>query len=206
MKETEMYVMTQEKKKKPVIKTIFNIFSNILLVFLGLLIIYMLYFMFTGIKSDEPPMIFNHRLYIVQSDSMSPTFRRGSLLIIKQIDTDSIKVGDIITYRKAGDSLATTHRVTEIIEEDGAKKFVTKGDANNINDPVPVDQEYVIGKVAFFIPYIGFVMAFVRTKQGTLLVIVIPALILMITQIIELTKYRKKYRSEVQEENIKPES
>jgi len=107
---------------------------------------------------------------------MSPTFRRGSLLIIKQIDTDSIKVGDIITYRKAGDSLATTHRVTEIIEEDGAKKFVTKGDANNINDPVPVDQEYVIGKVAFFIPYIGFVMAFVRTKQGTLLVIVIPAL------------------------------
>jgi len=193
-------------KEKSVIKLILNILSNIVIVFLGFIIVYMLYFMFTNANSTEPPGIFKHQLFIVQSNSMSPTFKTGSLVIVKNVDTSSIKVGDIITYRRRNDSVSTTHRVVEIIEEDNARQFITRGDANNMNDPVPVDENNVLGKVTLFIPLLGYVMGFIRTKEGTLLVIVIPAFILMITQIVELFKYRKKYKSELHEEEVKTET
>ncbi|NLZ51880.1 MAG: signal peptidase I [Thermoanaerobacteraceae bacterium] len=198
--------MTRDKERKSVIKTVLNILSNIIIAFLGLLIIYMLFFMFTNMNGNEPPTILNHQLYIVQSNSMSPTFKTGSLLIIKHVDTHSIEVGDIITFRKKNDSVSTTHRVVEIIDENNTRQFITRGDANNMNDPTPVDENHVLGKVTFFITLLGYVMGFIRTKQGTLLVIVIPAFIIMITQIVELFKYRKKYKSEIHEKDIKSET
>lgn len=196
----------QKENKKSIVKKIFDILSSILLLFLGLFIVYMLVFMFTNTKSNEPPTIFNHQIYIVQSNSMSPTFKTGSLLVIKHVDKDSISVGDIVTYRKNNDSLSTTHRVVEIIDENNNRQFVTRGDANNMNDPVPVDEDDVLGKVTLFIPLLGYVMSFIRTKQGIILVIVIPALILMITQVIELFKFSKKCKSEVPEDDIESET
>lgn len=199
-------MVQQKENKKSVIKSILNILSNIMLGLLGVLILYMLFFMFTSMKSNEPPTVLNHQLYIVQSNSMSPTFKTGSLLVIKHVDIQSIEVGDIITFRKKNDSLSTTHRVVEIIEENNKRQFITRGDANNVNDPVPVEENYVLGKVTLSIPLLGFVMGFIRTKQGILLVIIIPAFILMITQIIELLKYKKKYKSALSEEDVKPET
>lgn len=196
----------KEGSKKSVIKAILNVLSNIILVVLAIFIVYMLFFMYSNAKSNEQQTIFNHRLFIVQSDSMSPTFRTGTLLLIKQVDPQSIQAGDIITFRTNNDSLPTTHRVVEILEDNSTLKFVTRGDANNMNDPTPVDESNILGKVVLYIPLLGYVMGFIRTKQGIITVIIIPAFILMVSQIIELIKYRKKYKSEVPKEDIKSET
>ena len=90
------------------------------------------------------------------------------------------------------------HRVVEIIDENNTRQFITRGDANNMNDPPPLMRiMYLQG--CFLHHVVGYVIGFIRTKQGTLLVIVIPAFIIMITQIVELFKYRKKYKSEIHE-------
>lgn len=184
--------ITKKTGKKSFIKVVFNILSNIVLVALSLLIIYMLVFMFKGVKSNETPTILNHQIYVVRSGSMSPTFKTGSLLIVNLVEKDEIKVNDIITYRRPTDSVATTHRVVNIIEEDGERKFVTRGDANNVDDPVPVAEAHVVGTVSAAIPLLGYLIGFVRTKQGLLVVIIIPALIIILTQIIGLIKKENK--------------
>ena len=134
---------------------------------------------------------------------MSPTFKTGTLLIIKRTDSGTINVDDIITFRKKNDTLSTTHRVVEIIEEDNTRKFVTRGDANNVDDPIPVSENEVLGKVTVYIPLLGYVFGFIRTKQGIILVIVIPAFILMLTQIIQLFKYKKDSKKESKPETPK---
>ncbi len=178
-------------EKKSFIKSFMNIISNILLVALSLFIIYMLVFMFKGMKSKETPTVLNHQIYVVQSNSMNPTFKTGSLLIVKLVETSEIKINDIITYRRPNDSIATTHRVVEILEDDELE-FVTRGDANNVNDPMPVSANHVVGTVSTAIPLLGYLIGFVRTKQGLLVVIIIPALIIILSQIIRLIKQENK--------------
>lgn len=181
----------QVKSKKSIVKTILDVFSNLVLVALGAFIVYMLVFMFKGMRTNETPTIFGHQIYIVRSNSMSPTFETGSLLFVKQVDTSSIQVNDIITYKGENDNVATTHRVVNILNDDGLQ-FVTRGDANNVDDPNPVRADEVVGRVVLSIPYIGYLLGYIRTKQGLLVFIIIPALLIMITQIFSFLKELKK--------------
>jgi signal peptidase len=181
----------EKKAKKSIIKICLDILSYAILGVLCLFIVYMLVFMFKGMKSNEPPSVFNHQIYIVQSNSMSPTFKTGSLLIVNKTDKQFIKETDIITFRRSGDSVATTHRVVDILKDDGLQ-FVTRGDANNVDDPMPVNAEDVSGVVVTAIPYLGYLIGFIRTKQGLLVCIVIPALVIILAQVLKLLKEEKK--------------
>lgn len=183
--------IVEKKAKKSFIKIFLDIVSYAILGVLCVFIVYMLVFMFRGMKGNEPPTILNHQIYIVQSNSMSPTFKTGSLLIVNKADKQSIKETDIITYRRSGDSVATTHRVVDILNDDGLQ-FVTRGDANNVDDPLPVNAEDVSGVVVTAIPYLGYLIGFIRTKQGLLVCIVIPALIIILAQVLKLLKDEKK--------------
>lgn len=181
----------QVNGKKSIVKVVLDIISGIVLVVLGVFIVYMLVFMFKGMKTNETPTIFGHQIYIVCSNSMSPTFETGSLLLVKHVDTSSIQVNDIITFKEKNDSVATTHRVVKILNDNGLQ-FVTRGDANNVDDPMPVSADEVVGRVVFWIPYIGYLLGFIRTKEGLLVFIIVPALIIIITQIISFIREVKK--------------
>jgi len=181
----------QVNGKKSIVKVVLDIISGIVLVVLGVFIVYMLVFMFKGMKTNETPTIFGHQIYIVRSNSMSPTFETGSLLLVKHVDTSSIQVNEIITFKEKNDSVATTHRVVKILNDNGLQ-FVTRGDANNVDDPMPVSADEVVGRVVFWIPYIGYLLGFIRTKEGLLVFIIVPALIIIITQIISFIREVKK--------------
>ena len=185
--------MKKEKASriKSIIKAVFNLLSYLILAGLTIFIVYMLVFMLKGMNGDEPPTVLDHQIYIVQSNSMSPTFKTGSLLIIKKVDVTAIRENDIITFRRNRDNVATTHRVMRILNDEGLQ-FVTRGDANNVDDPLPVSAEDVSGIVVASLPYIGYFIGFIRTKQGLLICIIIPALILMIFQVLKLLKEEKK--------------
>jgi len=55
-----------------------------------------------------------------------------------------------------------------------------------------VRKENIIGKVIAVIPYIGYLAHFVRTPIGFILLIVIPATIIIILEIKNLTKEIKR--------------
>ena len=58
--------------------------------------------------------------YMVLSGSMEPAHRTGSLMYVKKdIDTDQLEVGDVITFRLSGSTVAT-HRIVEITTDSSA--------------------------------------------------------------------------------------
>ena len=172
------------------------IVSNVLVGIMGVLIVSMLFFLFQSARSGGAPTMFNHQIYIVRSNSMSPAFKTGSLILTKKIDPTLIKENDIITYQR-GSAVSVTHRVVDVIQEDGALQFITRGDANNVDDPLPVLAEDLVGKVTLAVPFVGFALGFARTKLGFLLLLVIPGMLIIITQAWSLIKQIKAEKKKV---------
>ena len=83
---------------------------------------------------------------------MSPTININDLVIVKEVKPEEIEVNDIITFGSTNSDNITTHRVKEIINENNAIKYVTQGDANNVEDPSPVQSDVLIGKVVKRLP------------------------------------------------------
>ena len=88
---------------------------------------------------------------------------------------EGIKEGDIITYWGVGEGKElVSHRVVGVNEAEGDISFTTKGDANEVVDPYPVPGKNLVGKVVLAVPYLGYVMEYARTKQGLMVLVVIP--------------------------------
>lgn len=84
-----------------------------------------------------------------------------------------MKVDDIITFREPGGNLIT-HRVVDVVNEAGAISFATKGDNNNMVDEERVQASSLLGKHAFYIPKVGYLMNAVRSPLGMLLLVILP--------------------------------
>lgn len=114
-------------------------------------------------------------LDIVQGGSMEPAMKLASLAVIQPVDPQTVEVGDIITYRSATEPVTvTTHRVIEVMDNDGSLMFHTKGDANEDPDAYTVPAENVLGRVLLSVPHAGYAMSYVRTPLGLGLLIGIP--------------------------------
>lgn len=89
------------------------------------------------------------RIFRVQTGSMTPKYQVGDVILVKEVNPDSIQIGDDVTYQgKVGSmkGMLVTHRVIDIEEVDGKRIFHTKGIANNSEDPV-VSEEQINGVV-----------------------------------------------------------
>ena len=117
---------------------------------------------------------------IVLSGSMEPTYHVGSLLYVKDADTDEIKVGDAITFYLDDNETLVTHRVIEVDENN--KAFKTQGDANEVEDGNAVPAENVLGVPVFNIPKLGFVADKISKTSGKIIyvTVIVAVLILML--------------------------
>jgi signal peptidase len=141
-----------------------------------------------------PQLALADHSYVVRSDSMSPAIQAGDVIIVEDVSADAIDVDDVITFRH-GDQLAT-HRVVEVVERDGSVQFRTKGDANEEPDSQLVAPEAVVGRVSITIPRIGHVVTFAQTQLGLLVLVVIPAAALAISELWTIARAHRHGGSE----------
>lgn len=127
----------------------------------------------------------------VYTGSMEPAIPVGSVVVIKPVDPETLKIGDIICFQLSQPT-SITHRIINITDEG----FITKGDANEDPDQWTVRKENVIGKVIFTIPFIGYLGYFVRTPTGFILLIVIPVSLIIIMEIRNIVKELRKQKQE----------
>ena len=122
--------------------------------------------------------------YVIVSPSMVPTIKIDDAIIIKRIDNDKYKVGDIITFASADANYtgkAVTHRIVDKrVVESNESLYTTKGDNNNVVDPALVKTDAIYGKVLFKIPAVGKVQGLVSTPSHFFLSLLIPALLLLV--------------------------
>jgi signal peptidase len=127
----------------------------------------------------------------VYTGSMEPAIPVGGIVVIKPVNPETLKIGDIICFQLS-EPTSITHRIINITDEG----FITKGDANEDPDQWIVKKENVIGKVIFTVPFIGYLGYFVRTPIGFILLIVIPASLIIIMKIRNIVKELKKQKQE----------
>ena len=139
---------------------------------------------------DKIPMPFGYGFSVVLSGSMEPELNVNDLVIIKK--QKSYQSDDIIVYQD--DNLLVIHRIIEI----NGETAVTKGDANEVNDP-EISITQIKGKMVMHIPFIGCIVQFIKSTIGTVLVL-LGAVILF-----ELPYVREKRKTISEQERIKEE-
>lgn len=145
--------------------------------------------LFVGTKVD----ILGYEVKIVKSGSMEPAIMTGGIVVVTP--STLYEVGDVVTYgRNAPGQIPVTHRIIEKNGQGRNTTYITKGDANEDADPNVVTQRYVLGKVVFTIPYLGYVIEFARTPLGFLFLIGVPALLIILDEFANIMWEFHKYR------------
>lgn len=105
------------------------------------------------------PLVTGAKPYTILTGSMVPQYPPGTLVVVKPADVAEINLGDVITYQlESGKADVVTHRVVAVgAAADGSPLFITRGDANDADDPEPVRPVQVVGKLWYSVPYIGWI-------------------------------------------------
>lgn len=137
------------------------------------------------------PRLFGYQVYGVLSGSMEPTFPVGSVVYVKTMKPDNIKIGDAITFRIDNlDTVVATHRVVDINYDMGI--FTTKGDANQVVDSEPVSFKNFVGRADVKIPFLGYIAMYIQTKEGIIASIGIFLFVVFLSLLDDLLKKEKK--------------
>ena len=119
----------------------------------------------------------------IMSGSMEPVLRTGGIVFT---DTKERRpeIGDIVTYQ-VGET-RVTHRVIRKEKE----KYITKGDANDREDALPVSESQIRGTVVFALPWLGYLAALLKQKT----VFMILALMMVQEIIFGMTRWKGEHR------------
>ena len=129
------------------------------------------------VSNELQPDVFGWSWAVVVSGSMEEKISVDDLIIVhRQKDYDE---RDIISF-ESGKSVVT-HRIVE--KGDGC--FITKGDANNTPDSLPVPKEKVIGKVVLIVPGVGKITRFFQEPLGISLLVFTGLLIIELPFLIQ---------------------
>lgn len=146
-------------------------------------------------------------LYTIISPSMTPDIQVYDVVFVVKKDPEDIQIGDIISYYSTNSyfgSTPITHRVIEKFNTNNGITFRTQGDANPVPDNEVIMSNNVIGTVRFVIPQLGRIQFFLASKGGWFVAILVPALgiiIYDIMKLIKLIKVKNKMDNEKELEN-----
>lgn len=161
-----------------ILKKIWNVTSTVLVVLMVLCAVFLMGSRLLGFQC-----------YTVISGSMQPKYMVGDLIYVKEVDVNSIEVGDDITFILNEDLVVATHRVVRIDAEN--QRFYTKGLANEIEDSEPVHFNNVIGVPQFSIPKLGYVSDFVQHPPGTYITIGVGIILILAVFLPDLLAKKK---------------
>lgn len=162
-------------------KKIWKITSNLITIILFLLLLFMIFVVISSKASGGEPNILGYQLKTVLSGSMEPTFKTGSIIAVKPVENPNIlKKDDIITFKES-DGILITHRIVEVLKSGEQSMYVTKGDNNEDKDSNAVLSQNVVAKYSgITIPYLGYLIDFAKSKNGTALLLILPGLLLLV--------------------------
>lgn len=131
--------------------------------------------------------IFNYGLYTVES-SLSNKLSDKDIVLIKEINYNEIKQNDIIAYYK--EDKLIINEVNNIDEENG--KIVLKSENNSLA------KESLYGKIAYKFILLSLISNVIRNKLSFVLCLLVPTTILLILELIGISKERKRKSIEEQ--------
>ena len=198
-------------------KKVMNIIKTTLVWLVVLLAVSMMIFTVVSVttfnRNDRD--LFGYKMYIVNSDSMAKTdFDAGDLILVKEVNPNTLKVGDIITFMSQDTESfgeTVTHKIRKLTTDaDGNPGFVTYGTTTDVDDQTIVTFPYILGKYESHIPGLGHFFNFLKTTPGYFVCIFIPFMLIIIYEGVKFfnlfRRYRKEQMDEMQAERDKIEA
>ena len=185
---------TETREKSSATHKILTVVGSVLcVILLPILIINLTLIVKSYTNKDEVPSVSGYLPLIVLTDSMYPEIESGDLIICHPAEAEDIKVRDVIAFfDPAGNGASiVTHRVMEVVYEDGEILFRTKGDNNNTEDRVLVPGEDLVGVYQNRIPNAGHIAMFMQTTAGLIICVVLPIILLVAYDMIRRRIYEK---------------
>lgn len=194
---------------KRVLNIVFKVATWLLVAFTVFMMIFTIITVTTVDRNDRN--IFGVRFYIVQTDSMSLSennayfkvhFNAGDIIIIKDVeDTTTFRQGDIIAFMSTNSESygeTVTHMVRKVQKNDEGKVegYVTFGTNTGTDDEALVEPEYILGVYSGKLPSIGSFFAFVKSIPGYVICILIPFLVLIIYNAVNIIRLTRKQKYE----------
>lgn len=185
------------------VKKIFNAIIDIIVVLILIVSILVVVLSLTS-KSSGVPNIFGYAPLSVASYSMEPTINKGDLIFSK-VTNDigyEYKVGDIVTFPIEIDGIETlnTHRIVEVIEDDGIIYYKTQGDNKETNPIADEEMQTSATIVAIYtgnkVPGIGNFFGFIRTQLGFFLCVLLPMILFFVYEAIRVVLNLLAYNKE----------
>lgn len=127
-------------------------------VLLYILVISMLVVILTQRFTNNNLSVGGFRVFTVVSESMKGEYDIGDILVSRTVPAAELKVGDNVTYYgKSGDmaGLIVTHKIIEVIPGGAETHFITKGLANQVEDP-EIAYSQIYGKVIYKTRFLSF--------------------------------------------------
>lgn len=176
------------KSLKSIINIIISIMFSIIIV--GALSLIIQKF----VLKKEVPDVFGYKVLQVMSGSMSGEFETGDTILIKEIKNESdLKIGDVVTYKIAKNTLVT-HRIVYISKTGENLSYTLKGDANNTEDSEKIMFSKIEGMYVKKLKLIGQMINFMQKPYGIVIVFTIPILLVILIMYNEKIKEERRSR------------
>ena len=188
-----------KKEKSTAIHKLLTVIGTVLCIVLIPVLIINCILIVKSFTSEEVPSVAGTLPLIVLTDSMYPLIESGDLIICHTAEPEDIAVDDVISFfDPAGNgSSIVTHRVMEVIEEDGQIAWRTKGDNNNTEDRLLVSADKL---VAIYegtrLPGFGNVALFMQTTPGLIVCVVCPIVLLVGYDMVRRRIYEKSSKQD----------
>lgn len=141
--------------------------------------------------------LFGYAILRVQTSSMVPTYEEGDFLLSEEVETSTLKVGDVITFYSRDpriNGMLNTHRITAVDKVNGIRVFTTKGDAAEKEDSYKVSEKDVFGKVQGNIGFLKWLAEILSISWVFAIIVFFPLLLLIAVEVRNILRLVKRGR------------
>lgn len=195
-----------------IFQIIYGIFRAIVVT---LLVIYLLFVVVQRVTNNSD--IFGYRVFTVATGSMEPVYMINDVILVKEVDVKSLKVGDDVAYLGASaenKGIIITHRIIRIeVNEVGETRYYLKGVNNEYEDP-SIGASQIYGKVLGKVYIINFINHVVKNIYGFFFLVFCPLVLVLFLEIadtiidikVERNELRLKGEDDDEDEEYEEES
>ena len=197
-----MYKITNfEKSGKKLYITKKILSAMIYLIIIPIIAINLIMLIKSYILPDAIPSLFGIKTFVIVSKSMEPTIMIGDAIITKEPKKENIKINDVISFHDKQD--INTHRIINILTENGVTKYITKGDNNKNPDKDKVTFDKIEGVYQFKLVGFGKIANIIKNKT-TLVVLLIFLILISLDQVkVSRKKLLRKEKRYLYNKNMK---
>lgn len=203
--------MQLNDKTKKILNASTKVITWLLIAFTAFMMVFTIVTVTSVDRNDRS--ILGLKFYIVQTDSMSKSdknkdldihFNAGDIVIARNLsekERHELNAGDVISFISTNDESyleTVTHMIREVkYDKNGkARGYVTFGTNTGTNDQKIVEPEYILGKYTGKLPGVGNFFSFVKSTPGYIICILIPFLLLILYNGMNVIRLFKQYKKE----------